>query len=143
MVIWVLQPGFEKRDAMACHRELINEVQRAALRLDRTRVLEIATSEAAYGRDKTHFSRAYLLELGPALFHLVDTSCQIVHAGCLACHRNVDVLMREPEVFPLRAWRKDLAVPVWAPERIGVECRIAAPRRVAVRKARKAHHRRL
>jgi hypothetical protein len=142
LVIWVLQPGFEKRDAMACHRELINEVQREALRLDRTRVLEISTSEAAYGPDKTHFSRGYLLELGPALFHLADTSCQTVHMGCLACHRNVEGLTRDPEIFPLRAWRKDLALPVWAPERTGVQCRIAAPRRVAVSRARKVVHRR-
>ena len=103
LVIWVLQPGFEKRDAMACHRELINEVQREALRVDRTRVLEISTSEAAYGPDKTHFSRAYVLELGPALFHLVDTSRQIVHMGCLRCHRSAEGLMRTPEsVLPAK-----------------------------------------
>jgi lysophospholipase L1-like esterase len=142
LVIWVLQPGFEKRDAMACHRELINEVQREALLMDRTRVLEISTSEAAYGPDKTHFSRAYVLALGPALFRLVDTSCQIVHMGCLACHRNVEGLAQEPEIFPLRAWRRELAVPVWAPERIGVQCRIAAPKRVAVRRARRVARKR-
>lgn len=143
MVIWVLQPGFEKLDAMACHRELINEVQRESLRLDRTRVLELATSAEAYGRDKTHFSRAYVLELGPALFQLVDTSCQIVHKGCLACHRNVEPLARKPESFPILASRKEQPAPVWAPQRIGVQCRIAAPKRVAVRRARKARPRRL
>jgi hypothetical protein len=138
LVIWVLQPGFEKRDAMACHRELINEVQRGALRLDHTRVLELATSAAAYGPDKTHFNRGYVLQLGPPLFQLVDTSRQILHAGCLACHRNVETLAREPDLSPLRSWRREPAVPVWAPERSGVECRIAAPKRVAIRRAGRA-----
>lgn len=136
--IWVLQPGFEKRDAMACHRELIDEVQREALRLDRTRVLEMATSETAYGPDKTHFNRAFVLQLGPALFQLVDTSRQIVHGRCLACHGNMEGLTPDPGIFPLRPWRRELAVPVWAPERSGVECRIALPKRVAVRTARRA-----
>ena len=36
-VLWVLQPGFEKREAMACHRELINEVQGSALHQARRR----------------------------------------------------------------------------------------------------------
>ncbi len=138
MVIWVLQPGFEKRDAMACHRELINEVQREALRLDRTRVLELSTSAAAYGPDKTHFNRAYVLQLGPPLFQLVDTSRQILHTGCLSCHRNLEGLTREPDLSPLRPWRRELAVPVWAPERSGVECRIVAPKRIAVSRAGRA-----
>jgi hypothetical protein len=133
----VLQPGFEKRDAMACHRELINEIQREAVTLDRTRVLEIATSEAAYGVDKTHFNRAYVLQLGPALFQLVDTAGQFLHKGCLACHRNLELPAQDAAIFPLRTWKKELAVPVWAPERIGVQCRIAAPRRVALRRVRK------
>jgi len=143
LLIWVLQPGFEKLDAMACHRELINEVQREVLRLDRTRVLEISTSEAAYGPDKTHFNRTYVLQLGPGLFHLVDTSSEIVHSGCLTCHRNSEGLEREPEIFPLRPLRREVTLPVWGPERVGVQCRIAAPRRVTVRRARKAVHRRL
>jgi hypothetical protein len=141
LLIWVLQPGFEKREAMACHRELINEVQREALRLDRTRVLELSTSEAAYGPDKTHFNRAYVLQLGPVLFQLADTSSQIVGRGCLACHRNTEGLAREPEIFPLRPLRSELAVPVWAPERVGVQCRTAVPRRITVRRAKKAVHR--
>ncbi|HMD71370.1 MAG TPA: hypothetical protein VKF41_08500 [Bryobacteraceae bacterium] len=140
MLIWVLQPGFEKRDGMACHRELINEVHRDALRLDRTRVLELSTSAAAYGPDKTHFNRAYVLQLGPPLFQLVDTSRQILHTGCLACHRNMEGLTRESDISPLRPWRRELAVPVWAPERAGVGCRIAAPKRAAVRRARKVAH---
>jgi len=142
LLIWVLQPGFEKLDAMACHRELIDEVQRDVLRLDRTRVLELSTSEAAYGSDNTHFNRAYVLQLGPALFHLVDASFQIIHSGCLGCHRNTEGLTREPEIFPLRSSRRELAVPAWAPERVGVQCRIAVPRRATVRRARNfAHHR--
>jgi hypothetical protein len=141
MLIWVLQPGFEKRSAMACHRELIDEVQGKALSPDRTRVLEIATSEAAYGPDNTHFNRAYVLQLGPALFHLVDTSRQIVHMGCLACHRNAEGLMPDPEILPLHSWRRELAAPVWAPERVGVQCRIAAPGGVGVWRARKVAHR--
>jgi len=136
-VLWVLQPGFERRDAMACHRELINEIQREAVTLDRTRVLEIATSEAAYGADKTHFNRAYILQLGPALFQLVDRSSQILHRGCLACHRNLEMPAQDAAIFPLGSWRRELAVPVWAPERIGVQCRIAAPRRAALRRVRK------
>jgi lysophospholipase L1-like esterase len=143
LLIWVLQPGFEKRDAMACHRELIDEVQREALRLDRTRVLELSTSEADYGPDKTHFNRAYLLQLGPALFNAVDTSRQIIHMGCLACHRNIEAVTRGPEMFPLRSGRTGLAVPVWAPERVGVQCRIAAPKRVSIRRARAVAHPRL
>jgi hypothetical protein len=140
LLLWVLQPGFEKRDAMACHRELIDEVQREALRLDRTRVLEISTSEAAYGPDKTHFNRAYALQLGPALFQVVDASRQIIHRGCLACHRNVEGLARESATFPLQALQRERAVPVWAPERVGVQCRIAAPKRVSARKAARARH---
>ena len=135
LVIWVLQPGFEKRDPMACHRELINEVQREALRLERrTRVLELSTSEAAYGRDKTHFNREYVLLLGPALFHLVDTSSRIRHMGCLGCHRNVEGLMSGAEIYPLRSQQSEQAAPVWMPERIGVHCQIAMPRRLAVRR---------
>ena len=143
LLIWVLQPGFEQRDAMACHRELINEVQRETLRLNRTRVLELSTSEAAYGPDRTHFNRAYLLQLGPVLFPLVDTSCQIIHRGCLACHRTTEGLGHEPDIFPLRPLRRELAVRLWAPERVGVQCRIAAPKRVTVRRVRKALHHRL
>jgi lysophospholipase L1-like esterase len=140
LAIWVLQPGFEKRDAMACHRELINEVQREALRVDRTRVLELSTSETDYGPDKTHFNRAYVLQLGPALYQAVDTSGQILHGGCLGCHRNLEGLTQRTEVLPLRLWRGEAAV--WAPERIGMQCRMAAPKRVTVRRARKVAHRR-
>ena len=142
LLFWVLQPGFERRSAMACHRELINELQCEALRLDRTRVLEILTSDAAYGPDKTHFNREYLLQLGPALFQLVDTSRQIIHMGCLTCHRNMEGLTGESPDVPLRSWRKELAVPVWAPERVGVQCRIAVLKRVNVRRVRKVAHRR-
>jgi hypothetical protein len=142
-IIWVLQPGFEKQDAMACHRELINELQREALRLGRARVLEISTSETAYGPDRTHFNRAYLLQLGPVLFQLVDTSRQIAHMGCLACHQYIDRLPPEREIFPLRSWRRELAGTVWAPKRVGAQCQIAAPRRVTIWRARQvAHHRR-
>jgi hypothetical protein len=133
-VIWVLQPGFEKRDAMACHRELVNEMQRGVLHLERTRVLELSTSEAAYGADKTHFNRAYVLKLGPALFQMVDTSCQMAHKGCLACHGNIERLTRGSEIFPLRSSQTEPAVPVWAPEHVGVECRMTAPKRVVVRR---------
>jgi hypothetical protein len=140
MVMWVLQPGFEKRDALACHRELINEAQREALDLDRTRVLEIDTSAAAYGPDKTHFSRSYLLQLGPALLQLVDTSRQIIHMRCLACHRNVEGTPVEAEILPLRWWRRELAQQVWAPERKGVQCRIAVEKRAKVRRRRPAVH---
>jgi len=141
LVVWVLQPGFERRDIMACHRELINELQREAVHLDRTRVLELATRETDYGTDKTHFNRAYVLELGPALFHLVDTSRQILHGQCLACHRTPDRLMRQPEIRPLLATRGDAAVPVWAPERTGVQCRLPVARRPIAR-ARQAVARR-
>jgi len=142
VLIWVLQPGFEMRDAMACHRELINEVQREVLRLSRARVLELSTSEAAYGADNTHFNRAYVLQLGPVLFRLVDTSNQILNAGCLACHRNTEGLAQEPEIFPLLSSRREPAAPVWAPQRVGVLCRAAAPGRIVVRRAWKvAHHR--
>jgi hypothetical protein len=143
LLIWVLQPGFEKQEAMACHRELINEVQRQALRVERTRVMELSTSETDYGPDKTHFNRAYLLQLGPALFHLVDTSGQILHTGCLSCHRNIEGLTREPEIFPLLPWRTELAMPVWAPERVGVQCRVAVTRRVSIGRIRKVVRRRL
>jgi hypothetical protein len=140
LLIWVLQPGFEMQDALACHRELINEVQRETLRLDRTRVLEIATSEAAYGRDKTHFNREYVLQLGIALFRLVDTSHQIIDRGCMACHRQVEGLGWEPAIAPLLARRPELAMPVWVPDRVGVQCRIAVQRRVTFKKLRKVAH---
>ncbi len=144
LLIWVLQPGFEMQDELACHRELINEVQREALRLDRTRVLEISTSEAAYGRDKTHFNRLYVLQLGLALFRLVDTSHQILHKGCMACHGMIEGLGWEPEISPLRSSRPELTLPVWVPDRVGVQCRIAVQRRVTFKRSKKvAHSRRL
>lgn len=132
--LWVLQPGFEKRDAMACHRELIDEVQRETLDLDRTRVLEMVTSEADYGPDKTHLSRAYLLQLGPALFQLAHTACQAAHMGCLACHRHVKAPPTAAEIFPLRWWRKELATKVWAPAHAGIQCKTAVVSRVGARK---------
>jgi hypothetical protein len=134
-VLWVLQPGFERRDAMACHRELINEVQREAVRLDRTRVLEIATNEAAYMKDKTHFNRAYLLQLGPAMFQLVDTARQIAHGQCLTCHRNVNVSPPDGEMLPLRWSRTDSGEAIWVPDHTGVQCRIAVERRIRSREA--------
>lgn len=123
-VIWVLQPGFEERDAMACHRELIDEVQRDVLQPGRTRVLELVTTSADYGPDKTHFNRAYVLQLGPALFHLIDTSRQIAHMGCLLCHRNLEGFTRQPNILPLRSWQRELAEQVWMPDRTGVQCRM-------------------
>lgn len=135
-VLWVLQPGFEKRDAMACHRELINEVQGLAVHHARTQVLEFLTSDGAYGPDKTHFNRAYVLELGPSLFHLVDNSRQIAHRHCLACHQNADVLPRAAEISPLRWWRGEPAARVWAPERVGIECRMPVVRQAKVRRVR-------
>jgi hypothetical protein len=104
-VLWVLQPGFEKREALACHRELIDQVQRETVHLDRTRLLEIETSETSYGPDRTHFNRAYLLRLGPALFQLVDSARQIDHGRCLVCHRNVDASPPARDVLPLH-WRR-------------------------------------
>jgi hypothetical protein len=138
-VLWVLQPGFEQRNAMACHRELINEVQREAVRLDRTRVLEIVTNEAAYMKDKTHFNRAYLLQLGPAMFQLVDTARQIAHGQCLVCHRNVSVSPSDAEMLPLHWSRTDSTEGIWVPDHTGVQCRIAVERRTRLRKA--VHHR--
>ncbi len=134
-IFWVLQPGFEKRDAMACHRELINEVQREALRLDRTRLLETLTTDDAYGKDKIHFSRSYLLQLGPAMFQLVDTARQVAHDHCLACHRNVDVSPPAAAMLPLRWSNPETAEKIWAPERTGVQCRIAVVRKPSPRKA--------
>jgi lysophospholipase L1-like esterase len=141
-LVWVLQPGFEKRDGMACHRELINEVQREAARVDRTRVLQIETTGDAYGPDKTHFSRAYALLLGPALFHQVDTARQIIDMRCLACHRTVEGLAFDSGMAPLHAWRNGAAGAVWAPERTGVQCSVAAPKRVAVKRVRRVVRRR-
>ena len=141
LLIWVLQPGFEKQNALACHRELINEVQRDALHLPRTRVLEIATSEKDYGRDKTHFNRAYLLQLGLALFRFLDTSRQIVHMGCLSCHQKPERLKWEPEILPLRTGQGE-STAMWLPERVGAQCRIVAPKLVAVRRQRIPHRQR-
>ncbi|HEX3748779.1 MAG TPA: hypothetical protein VHW09_32860 [Bryobacteraceae bacterium] len=139
-LIWVLQPAFEKRSALACHRELIDEIQREAVGRDRTRILELSTSEADYGPDQTHFNRAYLLQLGPALFQAVDTSRQLVHMGCLACHRNLETLTMPPALLPLRTWRRELSADVWAPQRVGAQCRTPVVRRVVARVARRAAH---
>ena len=139
-VLWVLQPGFERRDALACHRELINEVQREAVRLDHTRILEFVTDDAAYLKDRTHFNRAYLLQLGPAMFQLVDTARQLAHGNCLTCHRNLDASPPDAEMLPLRWWRGDLAERLWAPDHTGVQCLKAVERRTrslkTVRQAR-------
>jgi hypothetical protein len=136
-VLWVLQPGFERQDALACHRELINELQREVRIVDRTRVLEIATSETSYGRDKTHFNREFLLQLGPAMFQLLDGARQIEHDRCLLCHRSVEP--PTANIFPLSWPRTEPAAHVWEPNRTGTECRIAVVKRAKAR--RHAKHR--
>ena len=55
--------------------------------------------------DNTHFNRAYLLQLGPAMFQLVDTARQVAHGGCLSCHRNAPASPAEADMHPLRWWR--------------------------------------
>ena len=141
-VLWILQPGFEKRDALACHRELVNEIQRDAVRLNHARVLEVATTNAAYGGDKTHFNRAFLLELGPAMFQLIDTARQIANKKCLDCHRDVDV-RPAAEIAPLRWPERGSVASVWAPERTGVLCSLPVVRkRVQVRARARTRRRR-
>ena len=36
----------------------------------------------------------------------------------------------EAGIFPLRPWRREQAATVWAPDRVGVQCRMEAPKRV-------------
>lgn len=131
-VLWVLQPRFERRDAMACHRELINEVQREAVPMHGTRLLEPVTTEAAYAKDNIHFNRDYLLQLGPALYQLVDTARQVAHGNCLGCHRNVKVSPAPADMLPLRWWPGESAQKVWLPEHTGAQCRVAVERRSVV-----------
>jgi hypothetical protein len=140
-VLWVLQPGFEKRDGLACHRELVNEIQRETLRLDRARLLDVATTDAVYGADKTHFNRAFLLQLGPAMFQLIDTARQIDNGKCYACHRNVD-LRPTADIAPLRWVEQEPLAPVWAPERTGVLCRVPVVRTRVVRPRPRVRRRR-
>ena len=133
-VVWVLQPGFEKQDSLACHRELINEIQRQVRQVPRTRVLEIATSEASYGRDKTHFNRDFLLQLGPPMFQILDGARQIEHGRCLICHRNVEPPLAN--TLPLHWTRNEAAPHVWEPDRTGTQCRIAVVKRARARQSR-------
>ena len=133
-VLWVLQPGFERQDALACHRELINELQSEVLQVPRTRVLQIATSEVSYGPDRTHFNRTFLLQLGPAMFQILDGARQIEHGRCLACHRSVDAATAN--IYPLRWPQASAVAPVWEPNRTGIQCRIAVVKKAKARQAR-------
>ena len=133
-VAWVLQPGFEQRELMACHRELINRLQGEAVRLAGGRVLDILTNDKAYGPDRTHFNRTYVLQLGQALFRLVGASSQIIRGQCLSCHsiRAPQEIAVEADIFPLRLSQATLIALAAAPE---LECPIAPvpaanPRRV-------------
>jgi hypothetical protein len=130
-VLWVLQPGFEKRGELSCHRELINELQRETLRLDRTGLIEIVTSAEAYGSDQTHFNREFLLQLGAPLLQMVDTTRQFVRRQCNACHTSIG-LVSTTEVFPLRWWKRSEPPPVtvWKPDHTGARCQVAVVKRL-------------
>lgn len=130
-VLWVLQPGFEKRSELACHRELINELQRQALRLDRTGLVEIVTSTDAYGPDETHFNREFLLKLGAPLLQMVDTTRQFIRNKCDSCHTSVG-LVSTSEVYPLRWFRRSDPPPVtvWKPDHTGARCQVAVSKKL-------------
>jgi len=99
-----LQPGFEQRQVLTCHRDLINHLQREGVRLSGGKPVEMITNDKVYGLDKTHFNRAYVLELGEAVFRLVETSDHIRAQHCLSCHRSItpQEMAPEPDIFPLR-----------------------------------------
>src|SRR5262249_49307514 len=120
---------------LVCHRELINQVQRAVARIGGTRVLEVVTHDGIYGRDKTHFNRAFLLELGPPLFQMVDASRQVAPAACAGWHTSIRARpARElSDVFRLRWLRNEPVAQVWKPEHKGAQCQIAVARRAAAR----------
>jgi hypothetical protein len=131
-VVWVLQPGFELREAMACHRELINRLQGEGVRLSGGKALDIITNDKAYGPDKIHFNRTYVLELGHALFQLVETSDQIRNRQCLSCHRSMtpQEVARETDIFPLRLVQPALI----SQAAMVLKCRIAPANRRTSRK---------
>jgi hypothetical protein len=134
-VAWVLQPGFEQRELMACHRELINRLQGEAVRLAGGRVLDILTNDKAYGPDRTHFNRTYVLQLGQALFRLVGASGQIIRGQCLSCHNILapQEIAAAAEILPLRPSQLTRIALAAGPD---LECLIAPARQANPRRTK-------
>jgi hypothetical protein len=106
----------------------------AALTLTNATNSMMQQDPAMRGQDKTHFNRAFLLQLGPAMFQVLDGARQIEHGRCLACHRSVDTTTAN--IYPLR-WPQALPIArVWEPGRTGIQFRIAVVKKAKARQGR-------
>jgi hypothetical protein len=88
-ILWILQPGFEKRAFMARNRGLINQLQSEALTSAGAKLFDLHTTGSEYGRDDVHFNRDFVLALGGAVVRTVVFSRQAQQANCAACHGGV------------------------------------------------------
>jgi hypothetical protein len=106
-VLWVLQPGFEKRTFLACNGPTINQLQCDALNGTGIWILRMMTGPEAYGVDNIHYNRDFELALGQAAFRLVELERQMTARKCLMCHGSLSVgkAIAEPEIYPLGFWR--------------------------------------
>jgi lysophospholipase L1-like esterase len=94
-VIWVLQPGFEKKAFLARNRELINQLQVAGVGGGGV-VLDVAAESADYGRDGIHFSGPFALKLADATLRIVSAWRDRVPESCFACHGSIAVAPQLP-----------------------------------------------
>jgi hypothetical protein len=106
-LVWILQPGFEKRDFMARNHTLINQLQSDVLKTAGAPVFDVITTEDAYGSDDTHFNRIFTLKMGQAVFQLTDVSRNLLRMRCLSCHDNVAAnrIVQARDIFPLQTFQ--------------------------------------
>jgi hypothetical protein len=102
-VLWILQPGFEKRSFLAQNRGLINQLQVEALSSAQVKVFNLSTTGGAYGADGTHFNRDFVLALGGAVVRTIVLSRDARQSSCAACHGNVAVrnVLSRQDLLPL------------------------------------------
>jgi hypothetical protein len=101
-VLWILQPGFEKRSFLARNRDLINQLQSDALASAGVKLFDLHTTGAAYGRDEIHFNREFDLQLGGAVTRAIVFSRQAL-ADCGVCHGGATVrnVLSHRDIAPL------------------------------------------
>jgi hypothetical protein len=106
-VVWILQPGFEKRQFMALHKDLINALQSDVVSGTPSAIFTLLTSRADYAGDNTHFNRSFALQLGPAMLRVVALTKQVLERICLSCHQGVAAqkAMAEQDILPLSVFQ--------------------------------------
>jgi hypothetical protein len=85
-VLWILQPGFEKRSFLARNRGLINQLQSEALQPAGAKLFDLHTTGGEYAGDDIHFNREFVLTLGGAVMRAIVCSRQAMQTTCAACH---------------------------------------------------------